>query len=110
MVLAGFGGQLALQFRFTLADYLIGTFELKYTAGYAIVPYSGKVNPVGGNDRGNLYVGKFHVPQHSIHITWGFGLDFYHSFHYKKDYREVVKRASGLSIRTLKELSQKSKK
>lgn len=108
MVLAGLGGQIAFQFRFTLADYLIGTLELKYTAGYANVPYSGKINPEGGKERNNLYLGQLHVPQQSIQLTWGFGLDFYQLFHYKTDYRKTAQRASGLSIRTLQEIAQKN--
>ena len=107
MTLAGLGGQLALQMRIPIADYLIGTLELKYTAGYAKIPYSGKIDPAGNADKDNLYTGEFHVPQHSIHITWGFGLDFYHAFNYKKDYRETAKRSWGTSIRTIQDMQQK---
>ena len=105
--LAGFGGQVALQMRVPIADYLIGTLEMKYTAGYAIVPYSGKIDPTQGADPSNLYTGEFHVPQHSLHITWGFGLDFYHAFNSKKDYRETAKRSWGTSIRTIQDMQQK---
>ncbi|MGL4676858.1 MAG: hypothetical protein ACRCWI_04230 [Brevinema sp.] len=101
---AGVGGQLGLQMRIPIADYVLGLLELKYTAGYARVPYSGKIDPTGGMDRANLYTGEFHVPQHSIHLTWGFGLDFYHAFHYKKDYRQTANRAWGLSIREIQEM------
>lgn len=109
MVLAGLGGQIAFQMRVPLADYLLGFLELKYTAGYAVVPYSGKIDPTGNTDSDNLYTGEFHVPQHSIHLTWGFGLDFYHAFNYKKDYQKTAKRAWGLSIRELQEIDQRRK-
>ncbi len=94
--------------RVPIADYLIGFLELKYTAGYAKIPYSGKIDPSSDSvEPSNLYTGEFHVPQHSIHLTWGFGLDFYHAFNYKKDYRETAKRAWGTSIRSIQDMQQK---
>lgn len=102
-MLAGIGGQLSFQLRFPVADYLSALLELKYTLAYAIIPYSG-IN----SDNNSPYTGSLHVPHHAIHVNWGFGFDFYHAAHYKNDYRETAKRASLLSIRTLKE--KKSKK
>ncbi|MGL5955301.1 MAG: hypothetical protein ACRC0X_01655 [Brevinema sp.] len=95
--------------RFPIADYILEVLELKYTAGYAIIPYSGKIDPTGSMDKSNLYTGEFHVPQHSIHLTWGFGLDFYHAFHSKTDYRQTANRAWGLSIRELQEIRNRSR-
>lgn len=106
---SGIGGQIALQMRVPIADYLIGTLELKYTAGYAKVPYSGKIVPTGNIEPSNLYTGEFHVPHHAIHFAWGFGIDFYHMFHYKTDYREKARRAYGLSIRNIQEMQRKKK-
>ncbi|MDK2818677.1 MAG: hypothetical protein KFW21_04435 [Spirochaetota bacterium] len=107
---AGVGGQLALQMRIPIADYLIGFLELKYTAGYAKVPYSGKIDPSGLIEPSNFYTGEFHVPHHAIHFTWGFGVDFYHMFNYKRDYSETAKRAWGTSISSIQEMQKKRAK
>lgn len=106
---AGIGGQIALQMRVPIADYLIGTLELKYTAGYAVVPYAGKINPTGEADPSNIYRGEMHVPHHAIHITWGFGIDFYNAFNYKRNYRETARRAWGLSISEIRARQQARK-
>ncbi len=104
---AGVGGQLALQMRIPIADYLIGFLELKYTAGYAKVPYSGKIDHAGLIEPKNLYTGEFHVPHHAIHFTWGFGIDFYHMFNYKRDYSKTAKRAWGTSIKSIQAMQKK---
>ncbi|MGL5253558.1 MAG: hypothetical protein ACRC9L_00815, partial [Brevinema sp.] len=103
-MLAGIGGQFSLQFRLPIADYLSGLLEIKYTIAYAIIPFSG-IN----RENNTPYTGSLHVPHHAIHLNWGFGFDFYHAFHYKKDYRETARRAPFLSIRSIQERSQAKK-
>ncbi|MGL4388578.1 MAG: hypothetical protein ACRCTJ_04215 [Brevinema sp.] len=64
-MVAGLGGQIALQLRIPLFDYFSILLELKYTAAYAQIPYSG-INQKNGHP----YIGEFHIPHHAIHINW----------------------------------------
>ncbi|MGL4561101.1 MAG: hypothetical protein ACRCV0_02260 [Brevinema sp.] len=60
-MVAGIGGEIALQLSVPLFDYLSIMFEIKYTAAYARIPYSG-IN----QENGDPYTGEFHIPHHAI--------------------------------------------